>query len=100
VYSLRTLSERVLKEKGGPRSSTIDFLFGVDCCRLDMERDIDPLLAESGKLSSDEMDWFRVWYSNEVKDLGIKICKWLFSTCRMDKFPKDPQKLIAVQQLR
>jgi hypothetical protein len=74
----------MLREKGGPGSSTIDFLFGVDCCRLDIKRDIDPLLAESGKLSFDAMDWFRVWYSNEVKDLGIKICIPFFNDLLKD----------------
>jgi hypothetical protein len=74
--------EKTLRDKDGLGSRTIDF--GEDCYRLDFEKDIEPLLAKIGKLSSDAMDWFRVWYLNKVKDLRMKICIPFFNELLKD----------------
>jgi hypothetical protein len=54
-------------------SLVLDFFFEVHYYILHVEQDVELLLVEEGKLSTDTMDWFRVWYSNQILDLHVTL---------------------------
>ena len=59
----------ITKNVGGNTSSYLNFILkGAYCCLLYVSN-VMPLMAASGELSNHLMDWFRIWYNLQIKDL-------------------------------
>ena len=68
---LNDLVDVITKNAGGNTSSYLNFtLEGAYCC-LSYVSDVMSLMTASGELSNHLMDWFRIWYNPQIKDLNF-----------------------------
>lgn len=70
VYArLNVLIDVVTTNVGVNTSSCLDFTLNVTYCYISYVTNIMLLLAVHRDLSNHFMDWFRVWYKTQIKDL-------------------------------
>ena len=69
LCKLNGLVNVITKNVGGNTSSNLNFtLEGAYCC-LSYVSDVMPLMAAPGEFSNHLMNWFRIWYNLQIKDL-------------------------------
>jgi hypothetical protein len=97
---LNGLVDVITKNAGENSSSYLNFTLEDKYCCISYISDIMPLTAAPGELSNHLMEWFRVWYNSQIRDLkSFVVSPYLLQTLQVwikDKYGEGSQSFARI----